>query len=94
MPAAGIVTGSGDYFFNGHTLFLDHGQGLVSMFCHLTETLAAPGDEIKQGDLIARVGSSGRVTGPHLHWSLSLNDARIDPELFLVPISLEAEGTN
>ena len=64
------------------------------MFCHLTEILAAPGDEIKQGDLIARVGSSGRVTGPHLHWSLSLNDARIDPELFLVPISLEAEGTN
>ena len=93
-PAAGIVTGSGDYFFNGHTLFLDHGQGLVSMFCHLTETLAAPGDEIKQGDLIARVGSSGRVTGPHLHWSLSLNDARIDPELFLAPITVDADGTD
>ena len=81
-PAGGIISAVGHYFFNGATLFIDHGEGVVSMFCHLDETLVKPGDSIQQGELVARVGSSGRVTGPHLHWSLSLNDARINPLLF------------
>lgn len=82
-PAGGLVTGQGDYFFNGKSLFIDHGEGLISMFCHLDEILVKPGETISQGQLLARVGSSGRVTGPHLHWSLSLNDARVDPLLFI-----------
>ena len=82
-PAGGLVAGEGDYFFNGKSLFIDHGEGLISMFCHLNEILVQPGETISQGQLLARVGSSGRVTGPHLHWSLSLNDARVDPLLFI-----------
>jgi len=82
-PEAGLVSGGGDFFFNGNSLFVDHGEGLISMFCHLDEILVQPGEQVKQGQLIARVGSSGRVTGPHLHWSVSLNDARVDPLLFL-----------
>ncbi|MBL4622738.1 MAG: M23 family metallopeptidase [Immundisolibacteraceae bacterium] len=81
-PAGGVITGLGDYFFNGNTLFIDHGEGLISMFCHLSETLVGVGDQVTQGQLVAAVGSSGRATGPHLHWSLSLNDARINPLLF------------
>ncbi len=81
-PAGGVISAVGHYFFNGATLFIDHGEGVISMFCHLNETLVKPGDSIQQGELVARVGSSGRVTGPHLHWSLSLNDARINPLLF------------
>ncbi len=82
-PATGIATGAGNFFFNGNSLFVDHGNGLVSMFCHLEKILASPGEPVSQGQLLGRVGSTGRVTGPHLHWSLSLNDARVDPLLFI-----------
>ncbi|RLA07202.1 MAG: M23 family peptidase [Gammaproteobacteria bacterium] len=82
-PAAGVVSGGGDFFFNGNSLFIDHGEGVISMFCHLDEILVQPGEQVTQGQLVARVGSSGRVTGPHLHWSLSLNNARVDPMLFI-----------
>lgn len=83
-PADGVVTNIGDYFFNGNTVFIDHGQGLITMFCHLSEINVEEGQEVKQGEVVARVGATGRVTGPHLHWSVSLTDARVDPELFLV----------
>ena len=86
-PAGGVITGSGNYFFNGNTLFIDHGEGLISMFCHLNKTLVNIGDQVTQGQLVAAVGSSGRATGPHLHWSLSLNDARINPLLFTSGVS-------
>lgn len=82
-PAAGQVILTGDYFFNGNTVFLDHGQGLISMFCHLSSVDVKPGDEIPRGAIIGKVGATGRVTGPHLHWNVSLNDARIDPTLFI-----------
>jgi murein DD-endopeptidase MepM/ murein hydrolase activator NlpD len=81
-PAAGKVLQTGEFFFNGKTVFVDHGQGMVSMFCHLDSILVKPGTELAQGDIFGKVGRSGRVTGPHLHWSLSLNDALIDPLLF------------
>ncbi|MFO7603026.1 MAG: peptidoglycan DD-metalloendopeptidase family protein [Gammaproteobacteria bacterium] len=82
-PTAGRVITVGDYFFNGKTVFLDHGQGLVTMYCHLHAIDVNEGDTLKRGDRFAAVGMSGRVTGPHLHWGVSLNNALIDPMLFL-----------
>ena len=82
-PLAGIVVESGEYFFNGKTIFLDHGQGLVSMFNHLSRILVERGKRVETGEKIGEVGMTGRVTGPHLHWTVSLNNSRIDPELFL-----------
>lgn len=82
-PAAGVVAQTGDYFFNGRTVMIDHGNGLISMLCHLSRIDVKAGDVLKQGDAIGLVGSTGRSTGPHLHWTVSLNDARIDPLLVL-----------
>jgi len=82
-PAAGEIAATGHYFFNGNTVMIDHGQGLVSMMCHLSKIDVKKGDKVKRGDIIGKVGSTGRATGPHLHWSLSLNNARVNPKLFL-----------
>lgn len=82
-PAPGRVINTGDYFFNGNSVFVDHGQGLITMYCHLDEIKVVEGQPLKQGEVLGTVGMTGRVTGPHLHWSVSLNDARIDPALFL-----------
>ncbi|MHB8742636.1 MAG: peptidoglycan DD-metalloendopeptidase family protein [Sulfuricaulis sp.] len=82
-PLAGTVLVTGEYFFNGKTIFIDHGQGLISMFNHLSRITVEPGTPVDQGQKIGEVGMTGRVTGPHLHWSVSLNDSRVDPELFL-----------
>lgn len=82
-PAAGRVVEHGNYFFNGNTVFVDHGRGLVSMFCHLDSYQVEVGDWLEAGQPFAEVGATGRVTGPHLHWSVSLNNARVDPSRFL-----------
>lgn len=84
-PADGVVVQTGDYFFNGQTVMIDHGQGIVSMLCHLSRIDVSAGDVVKQGQVVALVGKSGRATGPHLHWSVSLNDTRIEPKLLLMP---------
>lgn len=82
-PASGRVVLVGDFYFNGKSVFIDHGQGLITMLCHLSRIDVRKGDEIQTGDLIGLVGATGRVTGPHLHWTVSLNNARINPKLLL-----------
>lgn len=81
-PAAGRVALVMDTFFGGGTLLVDHGRGLITIYMHLSETLVKEGDEVAAGDLIARVGATGRVTGPHLHYGVCWHGAKLDPMTF------------
>jgi murein DD-endopeptidase MepM/ murein hydrolase activator NlpD len=82
-PLGGRVIDTGDYFFNGQTVWIDHGSGLLSMLCHLSAIDVAGGALVESGQRVGAVGATGRVTGPHLHWSVSLNRAMVDPALFI-----------
>ncbi len=86
-PADGVITlvHSGMYF-SGGTLILDHGQGLSSTFLHLSKILVETGADVRQGDLIALVGSTGRASGPHLDWRMNWLDRRVDPQLLMVNV--------
>jgi len=82
-PLPGRVIDTGDYFFSGQTVWLDHGGGLLSMMCHLSAIDVKVGDALATGERLGAVGATGRVTGAHLHWGMMLNRTMVDPALFL-----------
>jgi len=81
--AAGRVIDSGSYFFLGQAVMLDHGQGLISLYAHLSRIDVRTGDAVRVGDRIGEVGATGRATGPHLHFAVYLNGTAVDPRIFL-----------
>lgn len=81
--AAGRVALTGDFFFSGRSVFLDHGDGLISMYFHLSGIAVATGEAVRRGEVLGLVGATGRATGPHLHFGIRWHRARIDPQLLL-----------
>jgi len=88
--ASGTVTEAGDFFFSGNMVYLDHGQGLISLYAHMHTINVKPGDKITKGQIIGTVGETGRVTGPHLHLAIIANQTLVDPLLFLPQLSKKA----
>ena len=92
-PAPGTVVVTHDMYFNGKTVVIDHGSGFISVMCHLDDIKVETDAEIKRGDVIGNVGSTGRSTGPHLHWTISLQGTKIDPEVFMEVVNgLESDA--
>ncbi len=91
-PNAGRVVLTGDRYFTGNTVMIDHGLTVISLFAHLSEIDVRVGDTVAAGDVIGKVGATGRVTGPHLHWSVRINGARVDP-LSLLAVMGELAGS-
>jgi murein DD-endopeptidase MepM/ murein hydrolase activator NlpD len=92
-PATGVVTAAESLYFTGNTLGIDHGLGLYSVLAHLSKFAVTAGDSVRRGQVVGFVGATGRVTGAHLHWSVRLNGARVDP-LSLIAATKESKETS
>ncbi|VAW64646.1 peptidase, M23/M37 family [hydrothermal vent metagenome] len=88
---AGTVIEAGNFFFSGNMVYLDHGQGIISLYAHMHTIKVQTGDKILKGQVLGTVGETGRVTGPHLHLAVIANQTLVDPLLFLPQLSLKAE---
>ncbi|XPV75847.1 MAG: M23 family metallopeptidase [Desulfovibrio sp.] len=82
-PAAGTVVLVGEHYYAGNSVYIDHGNGVVSMYFHLSKSLVKVGDKVKKGDVFGLTGKTGRITGPHLHWSVSVGGMLVDPAVLL-----------
>ena len=82
-PSSGKIILTGHFFYNGKTIILDHGKGLKSLLIHLDQILVDKNQQVKKGDIIGRIGTTGKSTGPHLHWSVLMNNTYVDPELLI-----------
>ncbi len=82
-PSSGIVLLTGDFFYNGKFVYMDHGMNLKSIFIHMDSIKVSTGDSVNKGDIIGHVGNTGKSTGPHLHWSVTLNSVYVDPMIFV-----------
>ncbi|MEN7344154.1 MAG: peptidoglycan DD-metalloendopeptidase family protein [Pseudomonadota bacterium] len=82
-PLAGQVIATGDWYFNGRSVIVDHGRGLITLYCHLDEIAVAEGQSLATGETLGTVGATGRVTGAHLHWGVYLNGTAVDPAMFI-----------
>ncbi|UCB53802.1 MAG: peptidoglycan DD-metalloendopeptidase family protein [Thiotrichales bacterium] len=83
VTADGTVIETGDFFFSGNMVYVDHGQGLISLYAHLSRIDVKPGDVLRRGDILGAVGQTGRVTGAHLHFAVLANGVLVDPRYFL-----------
>jgi len=88
-PAPALVINTGSYYYNGNSVFLDHGQGLITGYFHMSKISVKAGQIVEQGTKLGEVGATGRVTGPHLHWNVYLNKTKVDPALFIPELSEE-----
>ena len=89
-PASGVVRlAHKDLFYSGGTLIIDHGHNLTSSFLHLSDILVSEGMHVERGDTVAKVGATGRATGPHLDWRMNWRDVRVDPQLVLQALPAE-----
>jgi murein DD-endopeptidase MepM/ murein hydrolase activator NlpD len=90
--AAGVVVLAADHFFSGKAVYIDHGMGIVTMYFHLSEIKVRPGERVMSGQTIGLAGSTGRSTGPHLHWGVKVHDCNVDPLALLDVVKTETRG--